>query len=190
MTRFLIIIFSLTIYVMSVKATGIEHEEISCCISDDLDRAKKWCDDNMLMNVEGIWEFPEDMTRVLIKKDSVRPNRFDIIVLESPDTRIRPGESMGYLQCSAASDKFEMGIYRTRMKQTLSQLGTCLAELKDKDGAIYVSGKKAKFSIGSRWILPSFWKIVRISVKNPLESLPKGLVRLYPNPVKEKPYYL
>ena len=182
MTRFILTLFAAICYVCSFAS-----DEIS-----DFGRAREWCDAAMLDKVEGIWEYPEDHTRVLIRKSSIDTGRYDIIAVDSPDTRLHAGDVIGYLQSSPGADKFEMGVYRSKSaKGVFSQLAKCMAQLSDKDDAILVKGRKVKFSLGStRWLLPSFWRLLRISVKDPLESLPKGLIRVYPPSKKRQPDYL
>lgn len=178
------------IFTILTVACGLNCLAEDALLIDDMQSAREWCDNTSLQNIEGIWEFPEDMTRVLVSRDMITPYRYNIILIDSPDTRLIPGETIGYMQASASPAKFEMGIYRTKLNKKLSQLGKCLAQLDDKNGAILVSGRKISFSIGSRWLLPSFWRLVKLSLKDPLESLPKGLVKVYPNPVRSFPDYL
>lgn len=156
----------------------------------DMGAARDWCDRAMLRNVEGIWEFPEDKTRVLIRRALAEDNRYDIIVIESPDTRLHPGDNIGSLLNTPLPSKFEMSLYRTKERGILANPGKCLAEFDDKNGAMIVKGRKMKFSLASRWFLPSFWRAIRVTVKDPLSDLPKGLTRIYPQSVKRDPDYL
>lgn len=165
--------------------TGLKAITIS-----DFGSAKDWCDVSMLDRIEGIWEYPEDNTSVLIKKNDAG-NSYDIIVVDSPDTRLIPGEKIGYLKPSPDPDKYEMAIFRLKKKNgILTELAKCYAQYNEKDAAILVKGRSLKFNIGSRYLLPAFWRIIRVSVKDPLESLPKGLIRVYPNPQRRQPDYL
>lgn len=154
----------------------------------DIVAAREWCDANMLHRVEGIWEFPEDETTVLVCRSNITPHRYDIIVVSSPDTRLTPGETVGYLHESADSDKFEMALYRTKLEGTLKEPGKCLATLRDNDNSIVAQGRKAKFSLRTWSILPSFWRMVRMSVNDPLENLPKGMLRVYPSSSRQPDY--
>lgn len=156
----------------------------------DMGAAREWCDRTMLHRVEGIWEYPDDQTRVLVCRSAAYDNRYDIVVVESPDTRLVPGEAIGYMQASPVPTKFEMGLFRSRQKGILADMAKCLAELTEKDDAIVVRGRKLRFSLASRWFLPSFWRAVRVSLKDPLESLPRGMVRIYPTGTRRQPDYL
>lgn len=156
----------------------------------DMAAAREWCDGAMLRRVEGIWEFPDDETRVLVRRQNGTSNRYEVIVVETADTRLEPGENIGYLQASPVATKFAMELFRNRKLGVLSDPGKCLAELNESEDALLVTGRKLKFSLASRWFLPSFWRAIRISSKNPLDQLPYGMIRIYPTPRKHQPDYL
>lgn len=165
----------------------------SCCAAEisDMQAAREWCDRTMLHRVEGIWEFPEDQTHVLIRRSLTDNNSYEIIVVDSPDTRLHAGDNIGSLTNSPVSAKFEMTLCRTLTRGILANPGKCLAELKESENAMLIKGKRMKFTLASRWFLPSFWRAVRVSVKNPLDELPRGLVRVYPqNGSRREPDYL
>lgn len=184
--RLVLLMLSLIAWVPSICAR---------IVISDMGAARDWCDVTMLDRIEGIWEYPDDDTSVLIRKSENVKNRYDIIVVESADTRLNPGETIGYLNSSPDPDKFEMAIYRNKQKNgILTDLGKCYAQFDHQDESIIVKGLNVKFSIGLNSLLPSFWNLarltLRLSVKNPLESLPKGLVRIYPSSRRKKPDYL
>lgn len=154
----------------------------------DILAARQWCDETMMRRVEGIWEFPVDETTVLICRSEHTPHKYDIIAISSPDTRLHPGENIGYLMESAENDKFEMALYRDGEKGLLSELSKCLAQLRDNDNTIVAKGRKLKFSLRNRWLLPSFWKMISFSFKDPLENLPRGLIRIYPENSRQPDY--
>lgn len=157
----------------------------------DMGAAKEWCDNAMLDILEGIWEYPDDHTTVLIRRNHADNSEYDIIVVASPDTRIKAGDIIGYMKKSPDPTQYEMGVYKTKNKQgVLKELGKCLARLNEKNDALTVKGRSVKFSLGSRYLLPSFWRLLRITVKDPLENLPEGLVRIYPDAKRRQPDYL
>lgn len=156
----------------------------------DLRSAMEWCDVNMLQGPEGIWEFPEDGTRVIIRHKAGFDDRFELLVIDSPDTRLSPGDIIGSLNPSPVSTKFEMSLCRNRMNGILSDPGHCLAEYNANDDAILISTHKVKLKFSPRWILPAFWRSLRISSKDPLENLPRGLRRIYPTPRPRRIDYL
>jgi len=175
-----------TILMMLITSCLAVMAETIC----DMGMAREWCDRTMLRTIEGIWEFPDDQTRVLVRRTPAEENRYDIIVIESPDTRIKPGDNIGDLTGTAIPTKFEMSLYRTKQRGIFARPGKCLAELDNKQDAMIVKGRKMKFALASRWFLPSFWRAIKVTVSNPMQDLPKGMVRIYPTSVKRNPDYL
>lgn len=156
----------------------------------DMGEAKEWCDAAMLHRIEGIWEFPADETKVLMRRIPGRTAEYEIIVLESPDVRMRPGDRIGTMKGSVSPVKFDMYLCTGRRNDLPVDPRHCLATLDDKNGVIITEGPKFKLSLASRWFLPSFWRALRVSVKNPADDLPHGLVRIYPSENRREPDYL
>lgn len=156
----------------------------------DMGMAREWCDRSMLQSVEGIWEFPADETRVMIRQSHTSAHAYDIIVIDTPDTRIKPGESIGTLKESPVASKFELDLFRNRMKGVLANPGKCLAEYMVNEDALVITARKIKLSLVSRWFLPAFWKALRVNFNNPLDQLPRGMVRIYPTSKPRKIDYL
>ena len=156
----------------------------------DMGMAREWCDISMLQSVEGIWEFPADETRVLIRRSPTSVHVYDIIVIDTPDTRLNPGEVSGTLKESPVASKVELDLFRNRLKGILANPGKCLAEYVANDDALVITARKIKLSLASRWFLPSFWKALRVNFKDPLDQLPRGMVRIYPTSKPRKTDYL
>jgi len=156
----------------------------------DMGMARDWCDRSMLQAVEGIWEFPADGTTVLIRHSATMPRGYELIVVETPDTRLQPGNLIGTLRESASSSKFELELFRNHERGVLANPGKCLAEYVEADEALVITARKLSISMSPRWLLPSFWKSIRVSMKKPLNQLPKGLIRIYPKPAPRKIDYL
>lgn len=181
----------ISIFVFICLTSIISTETCHAIEISDFGAAKEWCDLTMLDMLEGIWEYPDDHTTVLIRRSSNNKSEYEIIVVESPDIRLIPGEKIGYMKQSPDPSKFEMGIFRTKRDNGIfAEPGKCLAQFNDKNDALYVKGRSLKFSLGSRYLLPAFWRMVKISVKDPLENLPKGLIRIYPSSRRRQPDYL
>lgn len=156
----------------------------------DMGMARDWCDSTMLHKIEGIWEFPDDQTRVLIKRMAGSESSYEIIVVETPDTRLHAGDKIGSLTASPLPTKFDMELYRNKKGGIFGNPGRCLAEFNESADALIVTSRKFNISLASRWFLPSFWKAIRIRTTNPTDRLPKGMIRIYPSPVKRQPDYL
>ncbi len=146
----------------------------------DVSSALEYCRDSPLERLEGLWEFPEDETKVLIKKSNI-PYEFEIIVVSTPDCRLIPGEKIGSLAGSPDPDKFRLSLYCSRKYGVLTNTRSCLAEFRKNDGALIITPGKLSVSLrGASWLLPRFWRMIRVSYKNPLEKLPVGLIRIFP----------
>lgn len=156
----------------------------------DLLAAEEWCCSAPLSNIEGIWEFPEDETMVLIKRKSDEKRVYELILLSSPDCRLHPGECIGYLYPTANSDKYKLKLYISRKYGILSDTRSCSAEYRQKDEAIYIQPRQLKISFRTLWFLPKFWRSLRIKLDDPASTLPKGLRKVYPLTVPENPIYL
>lgn len=88
------------------------------------------------------------------------------------------------------SSKFELELFRNRVKGILANPGKCMAEYLSKEDALVITQRKIKLSLASRWFLPSFWRALRVNFKDPLEQLPRGMVRIYPSSKPRKTDYL
>lgn len=152
--------------------------------------ARDWCDRTMLHRVEGIWEFVEDQTRVLVKRSPSNDNEYDLVVVDTPDTRLNPGDKIGVLSITPTPTKFGLKLFTGKKTGSFVNPMKCLAQLNETDNALLVKSPKIKFSLASRWFLPSFWRAIRVRVSDPTEQLPEGLVRIYPTPARQQPDYL
>lgn len=142
--------------------------------------AREWCDTNNLNPVEGIWEYPEDGARVMIQSDPTAPGTFTITVLTTPDCRLDTGDVIGRLHPSVDSRQFRMVQYTHRDKLNFNRQEECQAILSADGETIRVKSPKFKFKINLNTLLPRFWRMVRVSYKNPVEDIPVGLVKVYP----------
>lgn len=164
----------------------------ACMASAQSDRivsegaARDYCDHATLHRIEGIWEFPEDDTRVLLRRQPDSRYRYQLIVLESPDCRMTPGESIANVNATADPNKFEI---RFLGGNRLSHPVPCVGLFNDKDGAFYIESAKLSLKIRTGWFLPGFWKAVRFGLGNPAGKLPKGMVRIYPQSIREPLYF-
>lgn len=151
--------------------------------------AESWCDNAMMSPIEGIWEYPGDDTFVLVCK-SKSSNAYDMIVIETPDTRLNPGDILGKLKPTPISTKFELELYRDKKRGVFSNMAKCVATLNEQENAIIVKSSKLNINIGSRWFLPKFWRAIKVNFDNPASELPKGLIRVYPPNNSKYPDYL
>ncbi len=142
--------------------------------------ARIWCDNFATNPIEGIWEYPDDNTRVIIKPDSEVPGAFTLTVISSPDCRLSPGDVIGRLYPSIDSRQFRLEQSTNKTNFELLKPHDCLAILSADAESIRVKSRKLKFRINPSTLLPRFWRIVRFSVDNPTDDLPAGLIKIYP----------
>lgn len=142
--------------------------------------ARGWCDSDVLEPVEGIWEYPSDETKVLIKRDTARPGAFVITVLETPDCRLEPGDVIGCLYASADGRQFRLEQMTRKKISGLIHPKDCVATLSSDGESLKVKSPRLKLKITPYTLLPRFWRIIRVSERNPADDLPVGLIKLYP----------
>lgn len=166
-------------------ASNIADREIS-----DMESAIRYCREAETEGPEGIWEFVEDETQVLIKKEKLGGNGYDIVVISTPDCRLKPGECIGHIERSAKKGKYRMKLYTSRDMGAFTDSRLCMAEYIEQEDAIIVHPMKLRVSVRTMWFLPRFWRSLRISFDNPAADLPKGLLKIYPRTMPLKPIYL
>ncbi len=159
----------------------------------DEGEARAYCDSTTLQRIEGIWEFPGDDTRVLIRRVIPTARLCEIIVLGTPDCRLRPGDVIGNVRPSAEAGTYELSICRQLAKGVFSDPGHCVAHLKDNDASLTFEPRKISFKLGSMYFLPRFWRMIRFRITKPDEEIPCGMVKVYPSAYNGKitePIYL
>lgn len=148
----------------------------------DPESAKQWCDENPLDPIEGIWIYPSDKVIVLISKSGSLEFPYDITVLQSADNSLIPGETIGRVQLTADPKQFELSIFSSRKKGILSKPRKCAAKLLADDSGLQVASSKITWQFYPLSIIPGFWKMLRFRKSNPLDQLPVGMQKLYPQP--------
>ncbi|MDE7160203.1 MAG: hypothetical protein K2O24_05095 [Muribaculaceae bacterium] len=143
--------------------------------------AMEYCDTSPLDPVEGIWEYPEDGVTVLVRRSAAQTGRYDIIALDSEDTRIAPGDVIGRLEATPDIRQFKLTLFTRARSGTLSSPEECLATLSADSESLFVKTRKIKISFNPSLLLPRFWRIARLRIKDPLENLPAGMIKVYPS---------
>lgn len=164
----------LAAFMISIYFTGIQAQYLT-------DReAREWCDKNATEAIEGIWEYPEDNTRVLIRRDRFSSGEYSITVISTPDCRLVPGDVIGRLHVSADPRKFKLEQSTKKEGAFLLKPSDCLATLSADGESIKVKSTKLKFRISPTTLLPKFWRMVRISISTPTDEIPSGMIKIYP----------
>lgn len=172
----LLALISVIVTQKAVAARPPESMEIC-----DMQAALDYCMEAPLDRIEGIWEFPEDNTVVLIKRNGTLRRQYDLIIISTPDCRLNPGEKIGIMTQSVDADKLQLSLFGTRRDGLLTDPGNCSAIFNDKEGTIRVEKGKIKIALNVSRFLPKFWRILSLfKISNPASKLPDGLVRIYP----------
>lgn len=179
------LLMSLLLCSIPAQGRGGRHIDIA-----DEEMARERIDSSICDAVEGIWDFPYDEMRVLIVRDRTDRSLYQIAVVFTPDCRLRPGDVVGTLRATGKMGKYEMMLNRKTGFGALASAMKCSAELDAKAGTLQVQVPKVKFSLRPTMLLPQFWRMLRLSVDNPIDRLPSGLTRVYPDPSRLNPDYL
>lgn len=164
------------IALMMLAAIGVR----AFTIPVDIVEAVEICDNSDLRNIEGLWVYPEDDVTVLIYRSDDSDFTYGIYVVQSSDCSLRPGACIGKLTASPDPDKFKLRQFTHVKNNTLSLPCDATATLAKQNEALIITKPSLKFSFRPNMFLPSFWRAVRLSVKNP-NAAPHGLIKIYPS---------
>lgn len=151
--------------------------------------ARQYCDNTSIDRIEGIWEFSEDETTVLIKRNKSRRGTYDIILLQSADCRFFPGDTVGSMRESVDKDKLRLRLRIEADKDPMTCSRECAAVFSEKDGTIKIDPIKLKLGMRTMWFLPKFWRSVKVNINVPSRELPVGIRRVYPENTPRLPIY-
>lgn len=170
--------------VMSVLAAiacvTYDAAAVSPTFPHDMEEARALCEEMPVSGIEGIWEYPEDRVKVLVLREG-NGGKYSISVVESDDCSLRPGEKIGYMEGGTDPDKYKMTLYTTRKSGRLADPRECLATYNENNEAIRVEKASVRISLNPSWMLPKFWRMVKVRVKDPLAGYPEGMIRIYPS---------
>lgn len=164
----------------AIPFAGRPDRRPATALPADILAAREYCDTSPLAPVEGIWSYPEDGVTVLVRR-AADGRGFDVVAIESEDVRIHPGDAIGSLHPSVDPRQFRLVLDTDARRRSLIRPAECLATLTKDGSAMTVRSRKLSLKINASWILPRFWRIVRISSKDPLDDLPAGMIRIYPS---------
>ena len=173
--------------VFSLSAT-IMPEQIK-----DVDAAKEYCSEQPLEPMEGVWLYPDDNVVVMIMRETAGQTShsfpvYNLWVVESSDTRIRPGDKLGTLTATAQENTFNIDLATESKNGLLLKPKSCLASLSKEGDSLLIkkqkSGIKGRFNLNFNRLLPGFWKIVSSGIttgNGTSVQTPVGMVKIYPS---------
>ncbi len=168
-----------------IGSTGIMMSERQEPIVTDMTAVRDLCDTLPLHPIEGIWRFPDDHINVLILRDkrigATRSTSYSLYVVESEDTRLHTGDIVGKIIETPDPDKYKLSLFTKRIGGILSMPYDCVATLRSDNESMVIKTPKIKVKLNPLAFFSNFWRIARITVENPLTSLPAGLIRIYPS---------
>ncbi|MDE6578041.1 MAG: hypothetical protein K2J82_06840 [Muribaculaceae bacterium] len=175
----------------------------------DIEAAKETCDALPLDAIEGIWVYPDDNVTVLVRRlpkpsSTSSLQEYQLMVVESPDCRLEPGDVIGTLSASPEPSKFTLNLSTERKNGVFSNSQTCTATLSKDAETMILSREKSKFrlriNINPNTLLPTLWKsLLRFGISvgsNGEKNQPApGMVKIYPSydgngSSRRKPRYL
>lgn len=163
----------------------------------DMGLAREWCDSRILDNVEGIYLFPEDNVKVLVRRTDLREKGkdYEILVIDSDDCRLESGQLIGYLGVTIDPERFRMKLFGSKQLGHTVNAAVCSARLK-RDGEIMeIESRGMKTSLNPLAFLPGLRRLLNIRIKDPSSDLPVGMIKIYPGydgegSLKSNPRYL
>lgn len=145
------------------------------------EEAKAICDKADLRDVEGLWRFPDDDVMVMIYRNPDAIGRYDMTVVQSSDCSLPAGSKIGEMTETVDPLKFSLSL-STKLKKGKPVLPQkIVATYNDnKESLTFSKGTSLKFRFNPTRLLPYFWRMLSISVKEG-ETPPEGLIKIYPS---------
>lgn len=147
--------------------------------------------------VEGVWQWADIDTRVVITRTAATPADlpaaiYSIVVLHASDPSLRPGTVIGYLATTAKRDTYDARLYTRSSPRdgSLTSPATYTLTLEDSETRLSVRpyGHKLRFN---------WWRLLPYPYRSLLSPIRRsdtdaaGLLRIYPSPGKPlHPVYL
>ncbi len=179
-----VMVFSLSGVLDSFAFTKVKKDNINEEESlPPLEQAMVMLDTIACLPIEGIWEYPGEDLKVLIRKQpAYKTESYDITVLEAFSPTLSTGERLGWLTPCAESGKYELHQYTRRKKGFLDLPGKCVVTLGKNQRSLLISApEKLTVSLSPFTLLPRFMRIIRLRIKGGAKEPAEGLRKLYPS---------
>lgn len=152
----------------------------------DFGEAVEVCDASPLQPAEGIWEFPDEHMSVLIRRrESTQGNhaveRYLMTVIDTPDVRLTPGDTVGWLEESGAKGKYVMTLFTKRSAARMMRPAKLLAELSADESVFKVKAEKWNVKLNLSPVFKNLWRVLKLQYDDPVRNLPASMVRVYPS---------
>ena len=156
--------------------------------------AMEFCDKADLQPIEGLWTYPEDDVTVLIFRSEDKKVLYDIFVVEAASCLLSAGMRIGELHASADPDKYTLKLFTSIKNGLPAAPCDAVATYSESKESLTFKRSSLKFRINPTRLLPSFWRLVSVSVKSP-DPAPEGMIKIYPsydgnNSTRRGPRYL
>lgn len=162
------------ILILSILSICMELVAQKIC---DADAAKHYCDTNPIDRIEGLWRFTQQDAEVFIQKTH-KPGNYVIILINSDDARLLPGDTIGSAIYTPVPEKFNLSLYMSPGSDKWKK--NCVATLTNEDHSLIIETPKAHIDISPRFLLSRFWGLLLFKYDDPTRKIPNGLIRSYP----------
>ncbi|MCM1291374.1 MAG: hypothetical protein NC201_05125 [Prevotella sp.] len=139
-----------------------------------------YCNNHTLANIEGIWQFPDDIVSVLISQSSDKDGHYDVTVVESENGALSPGRVIGDVERTPDNDVYKFTFFG-RERFVVKHNETFVATLKEKGETISLRKRHFNFHFNILSFLPYLRRLIYISTSDPVKELPVGLYKIYPS---------
>lgn len=92
----------------------------------------------------------------------------------------KAGETIGRVFPTTSPDQFKISM-RTSGRKLVKKWVDFAGILVDEGYALNVSTTQTKYRFNPIGLLPGFWRVVRSRTSDPLDKLPRGLIKLSPS---------
>lgn len=160
-----------------------------------LDEAIEYLDSSPISTIEGVWSYDDDDAIFLVRKTPLSPKEYDIILIDSPDCRLSPGQKLGSIAATITPSVYTMTLFSKSKKGILSNPVPITATLSSDNTILRLDSPKMKFTISPSVILPRLFNILRIGIRikpiDPAPTVADGWQKIYPpSPSSASPIYL
>lgn len=177
--------------ILPLHATGIPQKS-TILKGYDILSAKQRFQERAIDRIEGLWYYPEEEMTVAIEKNDSE-TIYRVVVVEAADCSIDCGSIAGYMEKTAADDKFRLWLYSAIENGVTTNPIESVATLSDHGKTLLIDRPEIKFrfSINLTQFLPSIFNLkgIRIYPKRIKPEIKPGFRKTYPDNENSQPVY-